>query len=295
MAWNRPSEEKVKVRGEGEEGNFHLKGFLAGVIVVVGAALAAWWLLPTGESAGETPPLQAKQRIKEASPLKRESASRPQAEQPKDPPGYYNGKPISDSNRPPWMSPNHRIMTYKNIRYLPMPKKTLIEETFEHGTDQMIAELASVEPGTLFVGDCKGLFDNFAEDFKASLTEPIIVSHEDSEDVKALKRAVNALRLDLKDRMDAGENIQEVMEETWKSMRDLGLYKEELVEQLNKISEDHVLSETEVDDYISAANKMLEERGSAPLRDTAFLKQQLLIQSRNSAEDSEEKGGEDDE
>ena len=45
MAWNRPSEEKkVEGKGGGGQWNVHLKGLVAGVIVVVGAAIAAWFM-----------------------------------------------------------------------------------------------------------------------------------------------------------------------------------------------------------------------------------------------------------
>ena len=284
MAWNRPSEEKVKVRGEDEEGNFHLKGFLAGVIVVVGAAVAVWWLWPTGESAGETPPPQKRQRIKEASPLKRESAPRPQAEKPKDPPGYWNGKKISNENRPPWMSPYHRVMDYGKIETnIVLESDIPIEDKiFELGVDQQIASMLLIEPGTRFFGNCDKMYTDFDEDFAESLKSPIIVRADDPEEVKALKRAVIEVKADLKARKDAGESLQRIMEENWKEMRELGLYKHELNEQLNQLcEEDEDITEQDLEDYVTAANTMLRDRGCAEMKTPVILKEQIKLRLAN--------------
>ena len=71
MGWNRPSEEK-KVEGKGRQWNGRLKGLIAGAIVVVGAAVAAWWIFgdgpaPVREGADGT----MKGLIREAKPAER--------------------------------------------------------------------------------------------------------------------------------------------------------------------------------------------------------------------------------
>ena len=95
MAWNRPKEngEAVSRPLQKRKGfRFPIRGAIAGAIFSLGAAVAAWWLWPSGESAGETPPSQTRQRIKEVKP-----AASPKAAEvkPKDPPGYWNGAKIS--------------------------------------------------------------------------------------------------------------------------------------------------------------------------------------------------------
>ena len=67
MAWNRPTK-REQGTGIRDQEKFPFRGLVAGAIVVLGAVVAAWWLWPTGESSGETPPPQTKQRIKEAKP-----------------------------------------------------------------------------------------------------------------------------------------------------------------------------------------------------------------------------------
>ena len=44
MAWNRPIEKKEEQKRGGQL-NVHLKGLFAGLIVVVGAVVVAWWFL----------------------------------------------------------------------------------------------------------------------------------------------------------------------------------------------------------------------------------------------------------
>ena len=72
MAWNKPtmSGEAVSRPLQKQSGDrFPVRGAIAGAVVVLGAAVAAWWLWPSGESAGETPPPQPRQRIKEVKPV----------------------------------------------------------------------------------------------------------------------------------------------------------------------------------------------------------------------------------
>ena len=68
MAWNRPSENKVKVNGEGERRIVRHKGLIACAIVVLGAAIAAWWLCSNDTGAGETTVHRSVRQIKEVNP-----------------------------------------------------------------------------------------------------------------------------------------------------------------------------------------------------------------------------------
>lgn len=256
------------------------RGLVAGALVVLVAAVVAWWLWPTGENAGETSAPQTKQRIKEVTP-----AAAPKAEpveEEKDPPGYYKGKKISDDNRPPWMSPYHRIVDYGPIQTNKISASQIPfeERVFEEGVDQQIAGMLLVEPGTGFLGDCNGLYDGFDKDFLESLKVPIIVRQDDPEEVKAIKRAVIEVKADLKARMDAGENLQKIMEDNWREMKELGLYRQELDEQLDQIcAEDDSITEQDLDDYVAAANKMLTERGCAEMRTPLFLKEKVRMRA----------------
>ena len=284
MAWNRSSEngEAVSRPLQKRKGfRFPVRGAIAGAIVVLGAAVAAWWLWPdTSAPVAEDGDGTAGRRIREVTP-----AAAPKAEEakPKDPPGYYNGKKISDDNRPPWMSPYHRIIDYGPI-HTNTPSGAqipFVDRVFEDGVDQQIGEMLLVEPGTMFHGPGAGsLYEDFDRNFLESLKVPIIVRQDDPEEVKAIKRAVIEVKADLKARMDAGENLQKIMEDNWREMRELGLYRNELDEQLDQIcAEDDSITEQELDDYVAAANRMLAERGCAEMRTPSFLKEKVRMRA----------------
>ena len=281
MAWNRSSNsqqtETALRRGQSPRPTV-ARGVIAGLVIAFGAAVAAWWLWPEAATRQDDASTR-RGLIKEVSPAKAAKvASAP--EKKKDPPGYYNGKKISESNRPPWMSPYHRIIDYGPTHTNEPPEKTIYEKVFPQPCDQQIAEMLDTEPGTEFIGDCSGLYKNFQKSFVKSLTDPIIVFENDSDEVKQLKRAVIDARIELKDRLDRGEDLQKVMEENWNAMRELGLYKEELTKQLSDICRDNLVTEQEVEDYVQAANRMLKERGCAELPLDGALKRQLLNKSR---------------
>ena len=268
--------------------------YIAGAVVVLGAAVAAWWPWPTGESAGETPPPQTRQRIREVTP-----AAAPKAAEvkPKDPPGYWNGKKISNSNRPPWMSPYHRVVDYGPI-HTNKPLESampLYKKVFEDETDQCIASVLLVEPGQFMLTDGTGEYADFDANFIDSLKVPIIVQADDPEEVKQLKRAVIETKAELKARYDKGENLQKIMEDTHRELRELGLYKEEIRQQVDQLCKKRLFTEADVDDCIAAANKMLEERGSEPLTMSRFYREMLVRTAKAHVERLEEGNDDEDE
>ena len=284
MAWNRPSEDAAghRVNVDATSSSRHW-WYVAGAIVVLGAAVAAWWLWPdTSAPVAEDGDGTAGRRIREVKP-----AAAPKAEEakPKDPPGYYNGKKISNSNRPPWMSPYHRVVDYGPIHTnKPSEAATpLYKKVFEDETDQCIASILLVPPGQFMIGDGKGMYDDFDSNFIESLKTPIIVLSTDPDEVKELKRAVNETKAALKMRYDAGESLQKIMEETHRELRELGLYKEEIEHQVDELCEKQMFTEQDVDDCIMAANKMLEERGSAPLTMSKFYRESLVLRAKANA------------
>ena len=75
---------------------------------------------------------------------------------------------------------------------------------------------------------------------------------------------VQALRQELLDASANGESIEKVLIDTRDQLQQLGLYRQELEERVLRMSEDG-MSQQDYNDLITAANKMLEERGSKPL------------------------------
>ena len=257
-----------------------MRGAIIGAVVVLGAGIAAWFFWSGDKSPLSTSASTSTSRIKEVTPAQAAKAvSAP--ETPKDPPGYWNGKKISNENRPPWMSPYHTINDYGEIQKhkidpasLPIYKRIFTEET-----DQDIASLILIDPGESMLGDGKGLYENFDEFFIASLKTPITITPNDTEDEKLLKEAVIGLRKSLKERYDKGESVQKIMEDSDRELRELGLYKEELKKQVENICETTELTESDLDDCIEAANLMLSDRGCSPLTFPEFFRKSVMLQS----------------
>ena len=162
---------------------------------------------------------------------------------------YYTIKPPTErvyTNRP----------TYTSIAY----------RAFKARSDQKIAELLTLEPGESILGDPEVLFGKgFSRSFLKSLETPIVIEPDDDEETRALKAAVRETRKELKARLDAGEDIAETMRGVFKELREIGLYRDELEKQLKGIAKDKSMSEKDMEDFVTAANQMLSERGAKPL------------------------------
>ncbi len=143
---------------------------------------------------------------------------------------------------------------------------SLAEKTFRHGAEVHIAGLLTLEPGAPLLGDSKLIYNkNFVKSFLKSLEEPIIAEEGDSDEVKSLKKAVTETKIELKQRMDAGEDICKIMADTREDLQKLGLYREELKKQMLELGKDGKYTEADMEDFVKAANQMLSERGAKPI------------------------------
>lgn len=276
MSWNKPSSVPQPPPKKSAPPSLK-RGLFAGLLVVALGALCYFMFRPSAATPKRD---SAKDRglIKEVTPA---AAPKAKPEKPKDPPGYWNGKKITNENRPPWMNPYHRVVDYGKIHTNRINEATrpLEEKIFHNGADIQIARALKVQPGAAFIGNLDDFYEGFNEDFRESLKEPIIVTHDDPEEVKELKRAVNEVKADFKARMDAGEDLQKLMEQNWKDMKELGLYKEELSEQVAELCEDKTVTEQDMRDYVAAANKMLRDRGCTELRAESFMRTRFRLEA----------------
>lgn len=278
MGWNRPNENASSRRVR--KLRLTKCSAILGTLVFLGAGIVAWWLWCKPERGEDVRSEKKISRIKEVTPAKAAKNS-PASEKKKDPPGYYNGKPISESNRPPWMCPYHRIVDYGPSTVVD-PGEALLadyEKPFSNSVDRKIAMFVGVEPGAPFLGDGAGLYNNFKERFLEAIKTPIVINRDDSDYVKELKQSVIDLRKMLKERHDKGEDIQKVMEDADRELRELGLYKEELRKQVDSICSGREITEQDVRDCVDAANTMLKDRGCSLLKFEDFYRRGLRIRS----------------
>ena len=157
--------------------------------------------------------------------------------------------------------------------------KSLEERVFTNSADQKIAGLLMLEPGELLVGDASSLFGRgFTRAFLKSLESPIIITKDDDETTAELKRAVRDTKVEIKARFDAGEDIAELMAKERDELQAIGLYRKELENEIRKIARDDTISESDMADFVKAANLMLQERGGKPLEMPRFAARRFKLE-----------------
>lgn len=259
------------------------RGLLAGLsVVVVGLVVAVCFFFAGSESDKEA---VTKDRglIKEVKPaVPKKSAAELEKEAH---PGMVKvrGKWYPEYNKEGgkiWVSKYWVRYHSPTIQTNDLTKKVyrIESKVFDNHCDREIAVLLNSPPGAMRIGPANPYNEKFTKGFLKSLETPIIISPDDSEEVAALKRAVRETKIELKARYDAGEDIAKIMNDTNRQMKELALYKEELRRMVAKESRSGKSAE-EVSDLYAAANKMLADRGVAPLRVPSMLKHRLELQA----------------
>ena len=136
---------------------------------------------------------------------------------------------------------------------------------FNHKCENLIAAYLTLKPGDGMIGT-PILGEGFRQQFLKSLEEPIIVTAEDSPEVAQLKRDMIATKIDLKARMDEGEDICKILSDTHREVQDLARYKAMLQKERHEASRNPDMTMEDVDDLVEAANKMLDAKGIAPIK-----------------------------
>ena len=176
--------------------------------------------------------------------------------------------------------PRKLTMAERGIR-VAKPRKSLRPRRFKYAAEEHIAFFMETEPGAVIFGEIP-YGPKFVEDFKASLKEPVAISPDDSEEVRQLKRAVQETKEELKTRMEAGEDVAQIMRDARKQLIELGGYKSALEEDLKKIARNGEFNEEEFGKFVNAANKMLEAKGLSPIKPTRMMYKMLELKARRS-------------
>ena len=278
MAWNRPEEREQGI-GNREQGarTSPFRGLIAAAIVVLGAAVAAWWLWPT-QDRGKDVTSTKQGLIKEVTP----NLTQDQQEKLEHP-GMVK---VRGKWYPEYNSQGGKIWVTKNwVRYhTPVVHtnrvkkgQSIYSKAFDNYADREIAILLNAPPGAMRIGSSRPYDERFTRQFLKSLETPIIISPDDSEAVAALKKAVRETKIDLKIRYDNGEDIAKIMNDTNRQLQELALYRNDLRKLVLKESRETKDKDARKGLY-EAANKMLAERGVEPLKLPIALQRSLELQ-----------------
>ena len=287
MSWNRNNQNAKRTASRSRRG-FPSALFAASASLAVLCGIALWWTAGRGKAhdSDDMRPSRARQ-ITEVRP----------AIKPVDKPPQEAESPRPRSNVPP----EQQVMHTNLYGYVVNRPHTAIvitnkvddedrpfeERIFTNSADQKIAGLLLLKPGEMLVGDPSSLFGRgFTRAFLKSLESPIIVSKDDDEETASLKRAVIDSKIEIKARLDAGEDIGELMAREYKELQSLGLYREELKDQIAKLARDKSLRKEDMDDFMKAANMMLEARGGSPLQMPGLAARRFMLERQRNDRDT---------
>lgn len=292
MAWNKPTSSTVDAtsssRPAGRGKMPRLRLIIAGAVVVALGVLCIWMF----SSGKDTPQAKAdKERgfIKEVAPSLPKPPTQAQKlkkrypwlkipddwEKPYPPQAYWPDGRLKEHTRYVKVVTNGMNRLYLSKEQLIFP---------EGGPNVQIASLLAHEPGDLVIGEYD-VGKNFNKFFLESLEKPIVINDSDDEYAKALKQAVIETKADLKRRLDAGENLRDVLNDTRKEMRELSLYRQEIQKMVADVKRDKKgeLTAKDLEDLYGAANKMLADRGVKPLQMPGMIIRRMKIREAEAA------------
>jgi len=255
------------------------RGLLAGLVVVVGGGLAAWLFMgergETGEK-GERVEVKPSQIAEVAPAVVTNVVEEVVVEKPKKTRPTKIGETVNGyiMRRDGTIRRREHVITNSAAS---RPKGWY--EIFPRHSDNEIARYLAIEPGTQLLGD-RTYNGRFRKEFEASLSEPIEITPDDTPEEAQLKSDVLAARQQLKEAMDRGEDIEQIMIDTRAELQELGRVKQEFhklfLRERRKCETDE-----DVQDLLGACNKFLEEKGIAPLTCTPITRRNILRGERD--------------
>ena len=272
MAWNGSSEKNTsgtsaakRPVGGARKSPSIMRGAFAALAVVALAAGAWWWL--ARRAPEPVAPEKPKRPTKASPPVVAKPTPQPK---PKD----YSALDNIQLRRLPESETNN--LTEAQVKYWrmfhPWPPPDKDQPKAKHGkyhifetrADNEIAFVLATEPGTMVIGN-RSVGPDFESRFLKSLEKPIIVSKDDSEYEQNLKRAVIEAKLNLKDALDRGEDIGKIMDEARDELQKMARYRAQLEKEATVLLHRGAMGAADAEDVIKAVNKMLEEKGIAPI------------------------------
>lgn len=275
--WNQPSAKDAKsCANRGKRPFVH--GVLAALTVVAGVGISMLVLRNPGKSAAPAVAPSKPGLIREGKPAAPAKVERKEAAQkePIDP----NARPtkVGEVVNGYVMLPSgriHRRLGVVTNSAANRPKGAY--HIFESPTDNEIACYLTLKPGETLIGTPR--YDGrFKRQFIESLKTPIVVTAEDTPEQAKLKREVVQAREELKAALDRGEDIEQIMLDTRQELQDLMRYKMEIKTMFNEARLKACETEQDVDDLLSACNKMLESKGIAPMKFGPITRRKLMSQ-----------------
>ena len=269
MSWNKPSEAPRTTPKTPTK----WRGPVAGILVIVGAAIFAWFVLSPSDSQEVKTSNTKSSLIKEVTPAAAPTNAVAATAKPKVKRiPYWERETTNGLTEVEQLKWQHVRRPKLKPVHIDRPKPRY--EIFEHDSENLIAALITAVPGRTSVLGSPHL-RGIAEDYAKSCTEPIIVTDKDDEYTAALKRQMIDTKIELNARMAEGEKLETIIQQSWDELRKMDELARQMKVEVKKYAKEHPAVE-DFDDFVAAANKMLEDKGSAPLTIGPIFKHNLM-------------------
>lgn len=299
MAWNRSKVENGKRRVEngGKSAILNPRFVVPAVVILAVTGSVAWWAFRAREETTRpadgrrTPPsmiAEAKPNIttnvvveapKEEVVMKRDRNGN--LRQWKRPETYRDDKGTLRYKAGGARAPE--VDEFKNAVRIDTPSNI---PRFKHHVEHEIATLLTVEPGGMLIG-APHYDRRFEEDFLRSLTDPVKIEEDDSEADRQLKQEVEATKKELAERIKAGENLADIFTETRDEIMRLAAVKQDIMALAREATANPDMSDADVKAYYDAVNRLLEQKGIAPVGVGGLMKRRAMHQAKTASTTNE--------
>ena len=266
QGWNRPSGEKKEVERKGGQTNVHLKAILAGLIVVVGASLAAIWFFHSSTPTSNPDASAKRTRIKEvkpeATPAKKGEVAKVEPPPVVEPDTNLlirtvtnlatgTSKVITNDLRK--LSKNRNFLTAKSGILKP-PRKL-----YKTHAENIVVGMLRSKPGSIL--PLINLPANFDEEFKARIADPVGIEPEDTEAEIEIRRQMVEFKKAAAVLIGEGMTPTEIVMSERKEMNRLSEMRNNLAAEIGSMRREGASAE-EVSLAVEAANILLERKGA---------------------------------
>ena len=250
------------------------------VIAVLVLAGGAWWWL--GRKGSSTPPQIKAPVVDKTKPVINRPVQR--ASKPQEVPVTTNMPMVAVTNKP--LTRRERMIAkygkepvvikpggrYKNGERLP-EKRSI----FKFASEKEIDRIISAKPGHRIIGRfAKGFIER---DFRKALETKIEFTDEDTAEDIARKKQMIAVKEQLRQALDKGESLDAILEDARKEVNALADFRDNMIKNLSQLKKNGS-TEQEIEDYYTAANKMLAEKNIPPLLSPFQIREKILALQR---------------
>lgn len=257
QGWNRPSVNAAQNRAP--KGPKNVKGLytalaIGAVVLVAAIVVLSVRSRPEEETEEVVKKAPAKEITFETSKAPTNVAEKVVEERPKKKHPNFGRFPVEvDENGDRWIVRNGRRR--KVIRGAQVGTS---RQLWFNRAENIISALVTVKPGDTIVGFEIG--PGFLQEFANSMLNKIEVTPEDTPEEAEEKMLVKEAKSNLAKALQDGEDIEQIVRDEYKNVMKLYNYKQELTKGLEDLRKQGA-SLQELEDYVTAANKLMEKYG----------------------------------